>query len=77
MPLSECLQRKGLDQIKAWNMMQIARSSLRKKSQELDDIHTAGRSFAERVNDEFKQFAKFPVVCNIKVDLKKCESKWH
>ena len=49
---------KGLDMLKAWNMVQIASTNLKIKSREFGEIHTAARSYAEKVNEQWEEMAK-------------------
>ena len=58
LPLSEYLQAKGLDMVKAWNMVQIASTNLKRISREFGEIHTAAKSYAEKVNEQLEEMAK-------------------
>ena len=58
LPLSEYLQAKGLDMVKAWNMVQIASTNLKRMSPEFGEIHTAAKSYAEKVNEQLEEMAK-------------------
>ena len=71
-PLSEYLQTKGLDPVKAWNMVQIASTNLKRKSREFGDIHTAAKSYAEKVNKQLEEMAKDMQFssCHTKINLK-------
>ena len=58
MPLSEYLQTKWLDMVKAWNIVQIASTNLKRKPWEFGEIHTAAKSYAEKVNEQLEEMAK-------------------
>ena len=44
--------------VEAWNMVQIASTSLKGKSREIGEIHTAAKSCAEKVNEQLEEMAK-------------------